>query len=265
MEQVVYLNGSIVPAEDAGISALSPAALYGRGVFTTIAIFESRLFLWEKHWRRLVNNAKALDVDLEGYTEDTVRIAAEDFLTSHAPNAGRCRITIFDTSSATLWPHRSEHRSSLLITAGEGHSIGNSLKLGLSAYAVNSQSPLAGFKSCNYLENVLALENGRRSEFDECIRLNEKGEITSACMANVFWLRDDQLFTPALSTGCIPGTTRELILEKLDCIEITAGEVELHRAASIFLTSAGLGVREAASYMSRVFTPSQHPIFKVLP
>ena len=59
----------------------------------------------------------------------------------------------------------------------------------------------------------MALENAKAKGFDEAIRLNERGEVASACMANVFWIKDKKLFTPDLETGCLAGTTREFIIE----------------------------------------------------
>ena len=84
-------------------------------------------------------------------------------------------------------------------------------------------------------------------------------------MANVFWLKDDQLFTPSLATGCLAGTTREFILENFDCREVTVATDELRSADSIFVTSAGIGVRQFYKFDEREFTDSAHPLLDLLP
>jgi 4-amino-4-deoxychorismate lyase len=100
-------------------------------------------------------------------------------------------------------------------------------------------------KSCNYLENILSLEDAKDRGFDEAIRLNEKGEIVSACLANLFWKKDVAIFTPSLETGCLKGTTRGFILENFTVEERKAELIELEKADEIFLTSAGIGVIKA--------------------
>ncbi len=97
-------------------------------------------------------------------------------------------------------------------------------------------------KSCNYLENILALEDAKAKNFDETVRLNEKGEIVSACMANIFWKKNGAIYTPSLETGCLNGTTREFILENFKVAETKAQLKALKKADEIFLTSAGIGV-----------------------
>jgi branched-subunit amino acid aminotransferase/4-amino-4-deoxychorismate lyase len=116
------------------------------------------------------------------------------------------------------------------------------LRLTVSPFLVNSTSPLAGVKSCNYLENLLSLEEAERRGFDEAIRLNEKQEIVSAGAANVFWIKNKKIHTPALETGCLAGTTREFLSENIAVHEVKSRLNEIIEADEVFLTSAGIGV-----------------------
>jgi branched-subunit amino acid aminotransferase/4-amino-4-deoxychorismate lyase len=124
---------------------------------------------------------------------------------------------------------------------------------------------LAGVKSCNYLEKILAKEEARNRGFAEAIQLNERGEVSSACMANVFWLRDGILFTPSLRTGCLAGTTRGFILENLECEEVEVRIEELLSADEMFLTSAGLGVAQVSEFEGRKLRGEPHSIGGLLP
>ena len=69
MHPVIYLNKTMVEATKARVAPVSSAMLYGRGVFTTLAIYNSQPFLWSKHWTRLTSHAKKLDIDYSGCTE----------------------------------------------------------------------------------------------------------------------------------------------------------------------------------------------------
>lgn len=246
MKDLIWFNNEIIETGTATISAMSAAALYGKGIFTTAAVNGSDIFLWEKHWRRLTANAETLGIDISGYSEKFVAESATEVLAVNGITDGRLRITFFDRSSSGLWQTSDEKGAHLLITAAEKRRVKNSLKLTVSAFRVNSASPLAGIKSCNYLENLMAFESAQSGGSDEAIRLNERGEITSGCFANIFWQKGGDIFTPSLDTGCLPGTTREHFMENNRCIEIQAEIKELFSADRIFMTSAGIGVADCA-------------------
>ena len=84
-------------------------------------------------------------------------------------------------------------------------------------------------------------------------------------MANVFWLRGSDLYTPILATGCLPGTTREFVLNNFETTEIDAGLDELKNAEAIFLTSAGLGVIAVDEFEGRAIGSTDHPILRLIP
>jgi branched-subunit amino acid aminotransferase/4-amino-4-deoxychorismate lyase len=111
----------------------------------------------------------------------------------------------------------------------------------------------------------MAIDKARTGGFHEAIRLNERGEVASACMANLFWLKGGKLFTPSLETGCLAGTTREFVLENLECEEVVTGIEAIQEADSIFLTSAGIGVVEVAEFDGNTKVVSGHAITSLLP
>jgi 4-amino-4-deoxychorismate lyase len=116
------------------------------------------------------------------------------------------------------------------------------MNLTVSPYRINSTSPIANTKSCNYLEKIIALEEAKNLGFDEAICLNEKDEISSAIMANIFWVKNNKIFTPSLETGCLAGTIREFLLENFEINEVKARLAEIENADEIFLSSSGIGL-----------------------
>lgn len=245
MHPFVIYNQKISAFEKANLSAVSTAALYARGIFTTVAIYNRKPFLWEKHWRRLVENARKISLDLTRFTEETVRNSFVKIVEKNNFKNGRARITFFDSSASAIWQEKQFPETNFLIQTADFCPIKKKLKLIASPFQINSTSPLSGIKSCNYLENILALESARAEHFDEAIRINERGEVVSACMANVFWKRGKKIFTPRLETGCLAGTTRDLVMENFSVEEVTAQLDDLKNADKIFLTSAGLGIVKA--------------------
>ncbi len=250
MHEFVSFNNQILPACDTKIKVISSAVLYGRGVFTTLAIYESKPFLWEKHWFRLNQHAHQIGIDLSGFSDkETLRNLTQIIAKNNISNA-RCRLTFFDQSTSIIWQSpseqkTSEQKTSLLMQTADLREIKQYYRITQSPFSVNSKSPLAGIKSCNYLENILAFENATAGGFDEAVRLNENGDITSTCMANIFWIENEKIYTPSLKTGCLAGTIRELLLENFEIIQTEAKPEILDKATAIFLTSAGIGLSRA--------------------
>jgi branched-chain amino acid aminotransferase len=243
MHNFISYNRQILSANDAKISAISSASLYGKGIFTTVAIYDGKTFLYEKHWQRLCESSKKLGIKL--IDEEICKAEVLKLIKANKIINGRMRLTFFDESASNVWSFPAENKTGFLIVTADFRKV-SSINLTVSPYRVNSTSPLSNIKSCNYLEQILGLEEAQNRNFDEAIRLNERGEITSATMANIFWRKDEKLFTPSLKTGCLPGTTRELILENCECFEVENGLESLKNADEIFLTSAGIGVQNAA-------------------
>jgi branched-subunit amino acid aminotransferase/4-amino-4-deoxychorismate lyase len=198
-------------------------------------------------------------------TEAAVYDSANELVANNNVVNGRVRITLFDESPTKLWGADERAGTTLLVVTGEFRTRPDTLRLGISPYLINSTSPTAGIKSCNYLENLMAADEAKGRGFDEAIRLNERGEVTSACMANVFWLANERLFTPSLRTGCLAGTTREFVMEDLDCEEVETGLEELRYADAIFLTSAGLGVVRVAELDGKGLEGEGHSILGLIP
>jgi len=240
------------------------STLYCKGVFTTIAICDGKPWVWEKHWRRLTDNAARLGIDLSEHTEEKTRSALMDAISVTGIANGRARITFSDESQSPIWSQSVEKKTDLSIIVAERRPVPAKFKLTISPHRVNTTSPLVGIKSCNYLEHLLAFEEASKRGFHEAVRVNERGEIASACMANVFWTKDGRLFTPSLKTGCLAGTTREYILENLDCEEVETGVEDLGSADRIFLTSAGIGAIAVAELDGRQLDTSEHSLSSLL-
>ena len=118
----------------------------------------------------------------------------------------------------------------------------------------------------NYLEQVLSWEEAQARDFDEAVMLNERGEIVSATMANIFWAREGTLHTPALSTGAIAGITRAAIIELagkqfIPVIEGIFELADLAEADEMFLTSASLGVAFVNTFDFRQYSVAAGNIY----
>ena len=246
----------MVEATKARVAPVSSAMLYGRGVFTTLAIYNSQPFLWSKHWQRLTAHAKKLDVDFTGCTEKNVGDALRKLISVNQVKDGRARVIMLARTGRDFWRAKipGTKKTDLLIMTGEPHHVSqNGLSLAVSPYRVNTFSPLSGVKSLNYLDHVLSWEEAQSRDFDEAVVLNERGEIVSATTANLFWAKNGTLHTPTLSTGALAGVTRECVIEIankhfIPLLEGIYEMTDLTDADEIFLTSSGLGVAPVTTF-----------------
>lgn len=262
----------MLEARKARVAPVSSAMLYGRGVFTTVAIYSGKPFLWPQHWQRLKEHAERLNIDCAGANERNVGEAVRKLLAVNQVKDGRARVILLARSGRDVWRAQKEstRKTDLLIMTSEAQKISRAgLSLAVSPYRCNTFSPLAGIKSLNYLDQVLAWEEAQAREFDEAVMLNERGEIVSATMANIFWVREGTIHTPALSTGAIAGVTREVVIELaakqfIPLIEGVYELADLTEAEEIFLTSASYGVAPVTTFDFRQYSILDGSVFRLL-
>lgn len=262
MHPVIYLNKTMVEATKARVAPVSSAMLYGRGVFTTVAIYNSQPFHWSKHWQRLTAHAGKLNVDYSGCTENGVGDALRKLIAVNQVKEGRARVIMLARTGRDIWKTRmpGTKKTDLLIMTGDPQKVAaNGLSLAVSPYRANTFSPLVGIKSLNYLDHVLSWEEAQSRDFDEALVLNERGEIVSATTANLFWASNGSLHTPALSTGALAGITRECVIEIankhfMPVLEGVYEMPDLTDADEIFLTSSSVGVAPVTTFDFRRYT-----------
>lgn len=262
----------MLEATKARVAPVSSAMLYGRGVFTTLAVYNSKPFLWSRHWRRLTAHAKKLDIDLTGCTEKSVGEALQKLISFNQVTQGRARVIFLARSGRESWKTRTAgtKRTDLLIMTGNVHKVPlGGLSLAVSPYRTNASSPLAGIKSLNYLDRILSREEARSRDFDEAVVLNERGEIVSATTANIFWAKNGTVHTPSLSTGIIAGVTRDCVVEiaathYVPLVEGIYDMSDLTDADEIILTSSVIGVAPVTTFDFRRYAIESGSVMSIL-
>jgi aminodeoxychorismate lyase len=272
LHPVISLNRTMVEATKARVAAVSSATLYGRGVFTTLAVYDSKPFLWSKHWQRLSAHAAKLAVDHSGCTEKSVGEAVRKLIAVNQVKDGRARVTFLSRRSGGSWKPKlaSPRKTDLLIMTGDPHRVSqNGLSLAVSPYRISTFSPLTGIKSLNYLDHVLSKEEARSRDFDEAVVLNERGEIVSATTANIFWAKNGTVHTPSLASGALAGITRECVIDIagkhfIPVVEGVYEMADLVDADEIFLTSSGIGVAPVTTFDFRRYAIEAESIVNVI-
>jgi len=246
MEDIVYLNGALVPRQEAMVSPFDRGFLYGYGLFETMRSYKGRVFRLDRHLARLQRSAErlALASELESYDLEQ---AIYRTLAANKLADARIRLTVSAGPGERGLAPPAGGLITVLVFAEKLVISPQAYEQGIRAALVsprrNSLSPLSRVKATNYLDNLIAYSEAMALGADEAILLNERGVIAECSMSNIFLVARGLLRTPSEDSGILPGITREAVLELARALGIEAveGEIplaDLLRAEEAFLTSS---------------------------
>ncbi len=250
------------------LQANNRAFNYGDGLFESLRVFAGKMPFLERHLERLFGGMATLSLERpEHYNSAFFRSEIEKLGTIEGDF--RVRLNVFRAFGGKYLPHN--HQPQFLISA-EPHPEPifklqpNGLQLGFCpTVTLPSYTPTLGAKTMNSLPYILASIYFQNQGWDNCILCNEQGHLAETANANLFFIRQNILHTPAASTGLLPGTMRQLIIELAQAQSIKVKEgtwplEELAEADGVFLTNAIQGIRWVESlehwrYQKHPFTP----------
>jgi branched-chain amino acid aminotransferase len=160
----------------------------------------------------------------------------------------------------TVGSWRSEEKMpdvDLVITTADLPSYPEQVRLTVREQGRHAASPLAGVKTISWLGSVWAVAEAQREGFDEVVLLNERGEVSECTAANIFAVKGEKVVTPPLSSGCLEGVTRGILMEiaseaGTSVVEQTLRLEDLYNAEEVFVTSTNrnvIGVKEIAGHV----------------
>ena len=237
-------NGSVfepcesVPLTDRGFR-------YGMSVFESLRVMRGEAEFFEKHTARLVQACAARDIALD---ENILpRIAG---LFGSLSGFARIYVTAGDGPPAGAG---GVPRVFAFIEDRTPPGADDAWEIGL--HEESYHAPFGGLKTANYWFNCDALAQARRRGFDEALLFNDRAELVSACMANVFLVRDGRLLTPARSSGARMGVIREWVIGRRKVEERRLRREDVVQAEEIFLTNSWIGVMPVATLEGRPLGP----------
>lgn len=226
----------MMPFDDRGL-------LLGDGLFETILARDGRLVLFEAHIERMQRGCMALGLPAPD-PEDALALC-QDTLDGSGLTVGRAaiRITLTAGSGGRGLDRPASPEPHIFATVAPSPWPEGDVALATSDVRRNEGSPAARLKSLSYLDNVLAR---RMAAPAEALLLNNRGEVACAAAANIFWVRDDRLFTPHRDCGVLDGVMRRQVMTLMAVEEVKAPRAMLESAQAVFLTSSLIGVRRVS-------------------
>src|SRR2546423_9948271 len=142
MHPHVILNQRLLKATSARLPAVTAATMYGRGVYTTVAVHRGRPFLWDAHWSRLLAHAERAGVECD-FGDNETALALARLIEANEIERGRARVHLLARAVRDRWKFGVDGRASdLLMLTADALAHAETLALTVSPYRVNTCSPL---------------------------------------------------------------------------------------------------------------------------
>lgn len=234
----------------------------GEGLFETIKVVQSKPCFPELHWQRLKNSAQTLGISFTLSVEAwqqllLVKIRQEQLLD------GGIKVILTGGEAARGLLVQGQYNQ-LLVHCFSFSPLVKPVRLNTAAWLRDAANPLYQLKTLNYLEAILARRQAVEEGADDALFFNTQHCVTEASCANIFFLHQGRLITPALEDGVLPGITRSRILNHcyqlaIDCVEMSISKEMITQAEAAFLSSSLQGIQQVAFFEQQEFVQN-HPI-----
>ncbi len=252
---MVYLNGQFVSEENAVVSVFDRSFLLGDGLYETLRVLHGGMFRWEQHWRRFEHGAGFLKIHIP-VSSDSLRVACRQLILRNKMTDGIIRITLTRGVGVRGYSPKGADKPNLVISCHPPPRLDPKnppqWKLLVSSSRVPPNDPIAQFKGCSKLPQILARMEADDAGADEALLLNTDGFVSEATGSNLFWITNDTVHTPPLTAGILPGVTRETVFEICRNLGITSSEAnitpnQLRSVDGVFLSLSSYGIAECVS------------------
>jgi len=212
---IAWFNGELLPLRGVAIPATDRGFLLGDGFFETMAAKAGKIIRFDEHMARLHKTADILGLPIP-YDLDEIKSAIHEVLVGCRLTEHRAaiRLTVTRGSGPRGLLPPLELNPQVLISATEAPEHFPTAKVKTVSVRRNESSPTSQVKSLCYMDNIFALQEAHEQGADEALLLNTSGNIAEGTIANIFFVKGDELLTPKIEDGCLPGTMRTAVINK---------------------------------------------------
>lgn len=267
MHRYVLHNDDVHDANARDLSPGQTGFMNGWGVFSTLRVSRGVLFAFERHWARMRHDAQRLRVPFPAEPEYLVSRLHKLIEANNAHDA-TLRVAIVRNHGGPYEGPGISRDFDLIAFTTELADWSDNVRLAIKPHGRHAQCEFAGAKIMSWAQNLAWYEEAHERGFDEVVLLNERGEVSELTSANIFAAREGAVLTPPLSAGCLPGITRELLLEQAPVDGIAVREErllpgDLEKADEVFITSStrdllsvtsieGLRIKQGGAVMEKL-------------
>ncbi len=218
MSRNIYLNGEIVPEDQAKVSVFDHGYLYGDGIFEGIRAYNGRVFMLDQHIKRLYESAKTIMLDIPLSREEMETAILETIRANELRDAYIRVVVSRGEGDLGLDPSKCPEPTIVIIASAIQLYPEEMYETGLKLVTVPTrrngpEMVNPRIKSLNYLNNIMARIEANMQDAPEAIILNSDGYVAECTGDNIFIISEDTLYTPPIYAGILKGTKREVVLE----------------------------------------------------
>jgi branched-chain amino acid aminotransferase/4-amino-4-deoxychorismate lyase len=257
-------NSRIIPLEKISLDSKNRAFCYGDGLFETIVTGPKRINLVGRHLERLTRACEILNIDFQGFNSDKLNLMIDELARENKINGEiRSRLRIWRKASGLYAPNSSEF--DFLLETEENNKVAFSMAngIGIAEGATVHYSSISFAKTISAIQYVLAGIEMKKLELDDIILLNNSGYLAETHSSNLFWIKDDVIFTPSLSSGCIAGIMRAHLISQYSVKEVLASPSVLNFADAVFTTNAS-GIRYFSHFKEKKYANPEVLLSKLI-
>lgn len=235
LSTVVHIDGRFTTAADAKVSLLDRAYLFGDSAFDTLRTYQGVPFRLGQHIDRLIHSARVLGIPLAQSRAELAELTQETIQRTGLGDS-YVRITLSRGEGGRgLSPVGCEKPVLSIIARPLSLYPAEAYRDGIRSMTVNTRRVPAAcldpsIKCGNYLPSIMARRELDGAGMIEGVQLSVDGIVVCGTVSNLFMVRDGELLTPALASGCLPGVTRAAILELAAEIGLKYSEITLRPA-----------------------------------
>jgi branched-chain amino acid aminotransferase len=254
----IWLDGRLLPAAAAHLSAFDRGFQLGDGVFETLRARAGRTIELPEHVARLRRSAAGLAIPLPDDLEGRLAFGIAELVAAEGLDGPAGDASIRITASRGVYfgrgllPPDERPPATIVIQAwpvppAPKDHLERGLHLISSTVRRDPENPLSEFKTTSRADYVYARVEARTAGADDALFLTTDGFVSEATSANIFVLSGGQLATPALGCAILPGTTRSWILRWAEGVGLIPEEGflttrHLHEADEVFTSSSVAGI-----------------------
>ena len=235
---LIWLNGALLDPSVAALSVFDHGFTVGDGVFETLLCYpDTGLAFAAEHLLRLRSSAAGLGLVVP-YEDVDLVAAMRSVIDSGATSGAQTRVRLTVTGGAgPLGSDRGGATPTVMIAAAAQSPWPPTATLAPVPWPRNERGAVAGLKTTSYAETVVALQAAHDAGASEALFCDTQGNVCEGTGSNVFAVIGGELITPPLSTGCLAGVTRAVVIRSHGAIEREFPLDALRDASEVFITS----------------------------
>lgn len=229
MNQLVSINGTISPLEEAVIPATDRGFLFSDNVFETLVAFNGKILNLKKHLARLRISAENMQISIP-WTDDELTFELTSMAESvkHPKSFFRLVVTRGNGFGISFNENIKPNKYIFYMPANLDPEWVQTKGIALKPKKSNSLNRGAAVKTGNYLSSIVAINKAKSEGFHDVLWSNAETEVTEASTANIFFIGrygdEVEIVTPSLFSGILDGITRSTIKSLLEKAKIRVEE-----------------------------------------